>query len=278
MIANEDSNGCLRSVRSRPSTPRGMCASADSIETLRARSMSAGAVTISTKPVRRSCLRRAACPPKVDPNGVYAVEALRAMLSCPRIRGALPLLMWPGGGLTSVANKDDAYHDGREGWLGVFHHERLDDSATRMHTVEARPARAGGDVSGISSRRAGFPEAKENRSTFHIGPGSYRTRRLRSAAGGQPVPPRDSYDNFTSRSCRALDRPITRSSPRIPSSSAKKVCPMRGELHSQAGRLGRKSGAGASHAKVKRLLRCWRVEPAGWAIRSGWTNTRTFRF
>src|SRR6266705_2888923 len=58
-------------------------------------------------------------PAKVDLNGTYSVEAMYVQYFLPaNRRGAVPLLMWHGGGLTGVTYETTP--DGREGWLNFF--------------------------------------------------------------------------------------------------------------------------------------------------------------
>ena len=76
-------------------------------------------VTISGKPVREVLFTPGGVPAKVDPNGVYVVEQMYVQYFIPQNqRGALPILMWHGGGLTGVTYETKP--DGREGWLNRF--------------------------------------------------------------------------------------------------------------------------------------------------------------
>ena len=76
-------------------------------------------VVISGKPVREVVFTPGGVPAKVDPNGVYQVEQMYVQYFIPQNpRGALPLLMWHGGGLTGVTYETTP--DGREGWLNYF--------------------------------------------------------------------------------------------------------------------------------------------------------------
>ena len=60
-------------------------------------------VVISGKPVKEVVFTPGGVPAKVDPNGVYQVEQMYVQYFIPQNqRGALPLLMWHGGGLTGV--------------------------------------------------------------------------------------------------------------------------------------------------------------------------------
>ena len=58
-------------------------------------------------------------PAKVDPNGTYQVEQMYVQYFLPaNERGAYPLLMWHGGGLTGVTYESTP--DGRDGWMNFF--------------------------------------------------------------------------------------------------------------------------------------------------------------
>ena len=60
-------------------------------------------VEISGKPVKEMVFTPGGVPAKVDPNGTYQVEQMYVQYFLPaNERGAFPLLMWHGGGLTGV--------------------------------------------------------------------------------------------------------------------------------------------------------------------------------
>ncbi len=76
-------------------------------------------VEVSGKPVREVVFTPGGVPAKVDLNGTYSVEAMYVQYFLPaNRRGAVPLLMWHGGGLTGVTYETTP--DGREGWLNYF--------------------------------------------------------------------------------------------------------------------------------------------------------------
>src|SRR5713226_220181 len=76
-------------------------------------------VEISGKPVREVVFTPGGVPAKVDLNGTYSVEAMYVQYFLPaNRRGAVPLLMWHGGGLTGVTYETTP--DGREGWLNYL--------------------------------------------------------------------------------------------------------------------------------------------------------------
>src|SRR5258707_14686980 len=76
-------------------------------------------VEISGKPVKEVVFTPGGVPAKVDLNGTGSVEAMYVQYFLPaNRRGAVPLLMWHGGGLTGVTYETTP--DGREGWLNFF--------------------------------------------------------------------------------------------------------------------------------------------------------------
>jgi len=76
-------------------------------------------VQVSGKPVREVLFSPGGVPAKVDPNGTYMAGALYCQYMVPSpARGAVPLLMWHGGGLTGVTWETTP--DGREGFLNYF--------------------------------------------------------------------------------------------------------------------------------------------------------------
>src|SRR5216684_2561374 len=76
-------------------------------------------VEITGKPVKEITFTPGGVPAKVDPNGTYQVEQMYVQYFLPvNERGAYPLLMWHGGGLTGATYETTP--DGREGWLNYF--------------------------------------------------------------------------------------------------------------------------------------------------------------
>lgn len=76
-------------------------------------------VVVSGQPVREVLFSPGGVPARVDPNGTYLMGAMYAQFFVPRpLRGAAPLLMWHGGGLTGVSWESTP--DGREGWQHFF--------------------------------------------------------------------------------------------------------------------------------------------------------------
>lgn len=76
-------------------------------------------VEITGEPPRDLVLSPGGIPMRLDPNGVHQVEAMYVQYFLPQARkGACPLLLWHGGGLTGVTYETTP--DGREGWLTIF--------------------------------------------------------------------------------------------------------------------------------------------------------------
>ncbi|HMH74785.1 MAG TPA: esterase, partial [Bradyrhizobium sp.] len=76
-------------------------------------------VEISGKPVKEITFAPGGVPAKIDPNGTYQVEQMYVQYFLPaNEKGAYPLLLWHGGGLTGATYETTP--DGREGWLNYF--------------------------------------------------------------------------------------------------------------------------------------------------------------
>src|ERR1700682_2600469 len=76
-------------------------------------------VEITGKPVRELTFAPGGVPAKIDPNGTYQVEQMYVQYFLPvNEKGAYPLLMWHGGGLTGVTW--ETTRDGRDGCLSEF--------------------------------------------------------------------------------------------------------------------------------------------------------------
>jgi len=213
-------------------------------------------VTISGKPVKEVVFTPGGPPARIDPNGVYLVEQMYVQYFIPQDqRGAVPLLMWHGGGLTGVTYETTP--DGREGWLNFF--------VKRGWAVYNSDA-----VERGRSGWAMYPEVfpgeplfltKENpfeRFRIGAGAGSYNKdpSKMRVMPGSQfPV---EAYDNFMKQGVprwTTTDKPIIAAYTEL----VDKVCPCVILFHSQAGQFGFKV-AQARPDKVKALIA---VEPAG---------------
>jgi len=192
-------------------------------------------VTISGKPVKEVVFSPGGVPAKVDPNGVYQVEQMYVQYFIPQDkRGALPLLMWHGGGLTGVSYETTP--DGREGWLNFF--------VKRGWAVYNSDAVERGR-SGWAMYPDVFPGeplflTKENpfeRFRIGAGAGSYN----RDLSKMKPLPgsqfPLEGYDNFTKQNVprwTTTDKPIIAAYLEL----VDKICPCVVLVHSQAGLFG----------------------------------------
>lgn len=169
-------------------------------------------------------------------------------------RGAVPLLMWHGGGLTGV--EYETTPDGRPGWLDYFVRQGWDtynsDAVERGRAGWPPPGTFDGDPVFVTKNRPfeGF--------RIGAGPGSYDPdpTKSRQLVGSQF--PMEGYDNF-----------IRQQSPRWVTTDAAilrayiaeidRVCPCVILFHSQAGQFGFRA-AQARPDKVRALVA---VEPSG---------------
>jgi hypothetical protein len=196
-------------------------------------------VTVSGKPVKEVQFTPGGVPAKVDLNGTYLVESMYVQYFLPaRARGAVPLLMWHGGGLTGVTYETTP--DGREGWLNWFVRQGWD-----VYNSDA-----------VERGRAGwamYPDIFKSEPLFL--PKDEPFGRFRMKGSQFPV---DSYDNFVRQ---VVPRWTTTDDAIIAAYTAlvDKVCPCVILFHSQAGQFGFKV-AQARPDKVRALIA---VEPAG---------------
>jgi pimeloyl-ACP methyl ester carboxylesterase len=76
-------------------------------------------VTVAGEPPREVLFTPGSAPALLDPNGTYLVGAMYAQAMVPVARrGAVPLMLWHGGGLTGACWETTP--DGREGWQHFF--------------------------------------------------------------------------------------------------------------------------------------------------------------
>jgi hypothetical protein len=210
-------------------------------------------ITVSGKPVKEVTFAPGGVPAKVDPNGVYQVEQMYVQYFIPQDqRGALPLLMWHGGGLTGVTYETTP--DGREGWLNYF----IKKGWTVYNSDAVERGRAG-----WTDTFKGDPVflTKENpfeRFRIGAGPGSYNRDPAKMKLNPGSQFPVEGYDNFARQ---GVPRWTTTDDAIIAAYIAlvDKVCPCVVLVHSQAGQFGQKV-AQARPDKVKALVL---VEPAG---------------
>src|SRR5258707_14748485 len=196
-------------------------------------------VMISGKPVKEVVFTPGGVPAKVDLNGTYLVESMYVQYFLPaNRRGAVPLLLWHGGGLTGVTYESTP--GGGEGWLNWFV-----KGGWVVYTSDA-----------VERGRAGwamYPDTFNSEPLFLPKDEPYQRFRM---AGSQF--PTQSYDNFVRQ---VVPRWTTTDDAIIAAYTAlvDKVCPCVILFHSQAGQFGFKV-AQARPDKVKALIA---VEPAG---------------
>jgi len=213
-------------------------------------------VVISGKPVKEVVFTPGGVPAKVDPNGVYQVEQMYVQYFIPQDqRGALPLLMWHGGGLTGVTYETTP--DGREGWLNFF----LKRGWAVYNSDAVERGRSGWAMYPDVFKGEPVFLTKENpfeRFRIGAGPGSYSKdpAKMKLLPGSQF--PAEGYDNFTKQGVprwTTTDEAIIAAYTEL----VDKVCPCVVLIHSQSGQFGLKV-AKARPDKVKALVL---VEPAG---------------
>jgi len=213
-------------------------------------------VEISGKPVKEIALTPGGVPATIDPNGKYLIEAMYVQYFLPaNRRGAVPLLMWHGGGLTGVSYETTP--DGREGWLNYFIKQGWD--VYNSDAVER--GRAGWAMSpDIFKGDPVFLTKANPYERFRIGqgPGSWSSDPAQRKLMPNSQFPVEGYDNFVKQ---AVPRWTTTDDAIIRAYIAlvDKVCPCVILFHSQAGQFGFKV-AQARPDKIKALVA---VEPAG---------------
>ena len=212
-------------------------------------------VTISGKPVKEVLFTPGGVPAKVDPNGVYLVEQMYVQYFIPaNPRGALPLLMWHGGGLTGVTYETTP--DGREGWLNYF-------------VKRGWPVYNSDAVERGRSGWAMYPDVLKGEPVFLTKENPFERFRIGAGAGSynedpakrKVLPgnqfPTDAYNQFVKQ---AVPRWTTTDDAAIAAYTelVDKVCPCVVLVHSQSGLFGFRV-AQARPDKVKALIA---VEPA----------------
>ncbi|HWX62894.1 esterase [Bradyrhizobium sp.] len=213
-------------------------------------------VEISGKPVKEVTFTPGGVPAKVDPNGTYQVEQMYVQYFLPaNEKGAYPLLLWHGGGLTGVTYETTP--DGREGWLNYF--LRKGWSVYNSDAVER--GRAGwAQYPDIFKGEPVFLTTANPFERFRIGdgPGSYDPDpgKRRLMPGSQF--PNEGYENFVKQN---VPRWTTTDDATVAAYVAEidRVGPCIILFHSQAGTFGFKV-AQARPDKVKALIA---IEPAG---------------
>ena len=219
--------------------------------------MSAGGWSKSSgKPVKEVTFTPGGVPAKVDPNGTYQVEQMYVQYFLPaNEKGAYPLLMWHGGGLTGVTYETTP--DGREGWLNYF----LRKGWAVYNSDAVERGRAGW---------AQYPDIFKGEPVFLTTANPFERFRIGDGAGSyDPDPakrklmpgsqfPNEGYENFVKQN---VPRWTTTDDAIIAAYIAEidRVGPSIILFHSQAGSFGFKV-AQARPDKVKALIA---IEPAG---------------
>lgn len=213
-------------------------------------------VEISGRPVRDVTFTPGGVPAKVDPNGTYMAGQMYVQYFIPaNQRGAVPLLMWHGGGLTGVTWETTP--DGRMGWSQWFLRQGwpvyVSDAVER--------GRAGWAMyPDILPGEPVFLTTANPYERFRIGdgPGSFKQdpAQRRQLPGSQF--PAEGYDNFVKQN---VPRWTTTDQMILDAYIAEldRVGPSVLLFHSQAGQFGFKV-AQARPDKVRALIA---VEPAG---------------
>src|ERR1700757_340727 len=213
-------------------------------------------VEISGKPVREVTFTPGGVPAKIDPNGTYQVEQMYVQYFLPaNERGAYPLLMWHGGGLTGVTWETTP--DGREGWLNYF----LRKGFAVYNSDAVERGRAGWAQSpDIFKGEPVFLTTANPFERFRIGdgPGSYDPDPAKRKLMPGSQFPNEGYDNFVKQN---VPRWTTTDDAIVAAYIAEidRVSPCTVLSHSRAATFGFKA-AQARLDKVKALIA---VEPAG---------------
>jgi pimeloyl-ACP methyl ester carboxylesterase len=211
---------------------------------------------ITGKPVKEVTFTAGGVPAKIDPNGTYQVEQMYVQYFLPASeRGAYPLLLWHGGGLTGVTYETTP--DGREGWLNYFLRKGWD--VYNSDAVER--GRAGwAQYPDIFKGEPVFLTTSNPFERFRIGdsPGSYDPDPAKRKLMPGSQFPSEGYENFVKQN---VPRWTTTDDATIAAYIAEidRVCPCIILFHSQAGTFGFKV-AQARPDKVKALIA---IEPAG---------------
>jgi pimeloyl-ACP methyl ester carboxylesterase len=212
-------------------------------------------VTISGRAVKEVVFTPGGVPAKVDPNGVYQAEQMYVQFLLPAERkGALPLLLWHGGGLTGVTYETTP--DGREGWLNYFLRRGWD--VYNSDAVE-RGRASWAMYPDIFQGEPVFLTKENPWERFRIGAaGSYTNDPAQRRAYPGSQFPIEGYDNFIKQ---IVPRWTTTDQATIAAYTelVDKVCPCAVLVHSQAGQFGLRV-AQARPDKIKALVL---VEPAG---------------
>ncbi len=211
-------------------------------------------VEIAGRPTREVAFTAGGTPAKIDPNGTYMVGQMYVQYFLPaKQRGAVPMLMWHGGGLTGVTWETTP--DGRMGWRDWFLRQGwpvyVSDAVERGRSGFPPPDIVAGEPIFLTTANP------YERFRIGAGPGSFNQdpAKRRQLPGSQF--PAEGYDNFvkqnvprwTTTDAMILDAYIA---------EIDRVCPCVLVFHSQAGLFGFKA-AQARPDKVRALVA---IEPA----------------
>ena len=207
-------------------------------------------VVISGKPVKEVPLTPGGVPARIDPNGVYAVEQMYVQYFVPqKVRGAVPILLWHGGGLTGVTYESTP--DGREGWLNYF----LKKNWIVYNSDAVERGRSGWAMyPDIFKGEPVFLTKQNPFERFRIGDGSgsyHENAAQRKVLPGNLFPV-EAYEQFVKQ---VVPRWTTTDPATLAAYTAlvDKVCPCVIVVHSQSGRFGFEV-AQARPDKVKALV------------------------
>jgi pimeloyl-ACP methyl ester carboxylesterase len=188
-------------------------------------------VEISGKPVKEVTFTPGGVPAKVDPNGTYQVEQMYVQYFLPaNEKGAYPLLMWHGGGLTGVTYETTP--DGREGWLNYFLRK-----GWAVYNSDAVERGRSGWTSTFKGDAVFLPFG-DPWERFRIGPpGSWNEDKAKRATYPGTQFPTDAYEQFMKQ---GVPRWLTTDDRIVAAYLAlvDKVCPCVVLVHSQSGAFG----------------------------------------
>jgi pimeloyl-ACP methyl ester carboxylesterase len=207
---------------------------------------------VANKAVREVLLVPGGVPARIDANGTYQVEAMYVQYHLPTAeRGAVPLLLWHGGGLTGVTWESTP--DGREGWQQYFLRRGW---STYVSDAVERGRSGWAMYPEIFQGEPVFLTKADPWERFRIGagPGSWRTR---TALPGTQFPI-EAYDDFMRQ---VVPRWTTTDAAQLAAYRAllRRVGPAVVLAHSQGGLFATRA-AQAEPGRVRALVL---VEPAG---------------
>ncbi len=217
---------------------------------------------ISGKPVKEIQFTPTGAPARIDPNGKYQIDQMYVQYYKPADeKGAVPLLLWHGGGLTGVTYETTP--DGRPGWLQDFLH----DGWTVYNSDSVERGRSGFPPPDLIKGEPVFLTVANPFERFRIGqgPGSWNDDPQKRRVNPGSQFPMEAYDNFTKE---IVPRWLTTDEAIIAAyrEEVQRVCPCVILFHSQGANFGFKV-AQEMPDKVKALVA---VEPAaiGYADRA----------